>query len=323
MEVESVKNIIVIGASAGGISAVARLVATFKEELDAAIFVVIHLSRQSKSDVILNFIQKETSMTCKLAEDGEVIQNRTIYMAPADNHLMVERDYIRVRKGAYENHWRPAIDVLFRSAALAYNSCVTGIILTGLLDDGTSGMRAIKRSGGKCIIQNPAEAEFSDMPQNVLRNIDVDYSVSIGEMIYILLDLYTQRECLPTTVPDDVRLEATIALRMTSSVDDVMKLGDLSPFTCPDCGGILSKITEGNAVRYRCYTGHAYTEKTLEMEQMKSMEESLWVAIRILEERKNLLNTMASGKSRSQDIGIHIDRLKSLMLEINKNIELN
>jgi len=323
MEDEPVKNIIVIGASAGGISAVARLVATFKKEIDAAIFVVIHLSRQSNSDVILNYIQKQTSLKCQIAADGALIQNRTIYLAPSDYHLMVERDYVRVRKGAYENHWRPAIDVLFRSAALAYNSCATGIILTGLLDDGTSGMRAIKRSGGKCIIQNPAEAEFPDMPQNVLQNVDVDYSVSIEEIIYILIDLHTQQECVPTVVPDDVKLEASIALRMTSDVDDIIKLGDLSPFTCPDCGGILSKITDGKAVRYRCYTGHAYTEKTLELEQIKSMEESLWVAIRVLEERKNLLNTMASGKSRSKDIGMHIDRLKTLLLEIGKNMEIN
>ena len=323
MEIKSVKNIIVIGASAGGIAAVSRLAATFRENLEAAVFVVIHMSRQSKTDVILKFIQKQTSFTCKIAEDGEKIHNGTLYLAPSDYHMMVEPDYIRVRKGAYENHWRPAIDVLFRSAALAYNACVTGIVLTGLLDDGTSGMRAIKRSGGKCMVQSPSEAEFPDMPENVLQNVDVDYNVSIEEMTYILLDLYSTEECKPTPVPDDVKLEASIALRMSSSADDIIELGELTPFTCPDCGGTLAKIVEGNVVRYRCYTGHAFTEKTLELEQVKSMEESLWVAIRILEERKNLLNTMASGKSRSQDIGMHIERLKSLMLEIGKNAEIN
>jgi two-component system chemotaxis response regulator CheB len=323
MELESVKNIIVIGASAGGIAAVSRLAATFKTDLDAAIFVVIHMSRQSQSDVILKFIQKQTSFRCKIAEDGERMESRTIYLAPSDFHMMVERDYVRVRKGAYENHWRPAIDVLFRSAAFAYNACVTGIVLTGLLDDGTSGMRAIKRSGGKCMVQSPQEAEFPDMPENVLHNVDVDYIVSIEEMTYILLDLYSQEECKQIPVPEDVKLEASIALRMTSSVDDIIKLGDFTPFTCPDCGGTLARIVEGDLVRYRCYTGHAYTAKTLEMEQVKSLEESLWVAIRILEERRNLLNTMASGKSRSRDLGIHIERLKSLMLEIGKNAELN
>jgi two-component system chemotaxis response regulator CheB len=323
MELESVKNIIVIGASAGGIAAVSRLAATFKPDLDAAVFVVIHMSRESKSDVILKFIQKQTSFKCKIADDNERIESRTIYLAPSDYHMMVERDYVRVKRGAYENHWRPAIDVLFRSAALAYNACATGIVLTGLLDDGTSGMRAIKRSGGKCLVQNPVEAEFPDMPENVLQNVDVDYSVTIEEMTYILLDLYAQEECKPTAVPEDVKIEASIALRMSSSVNDLVKLGDLSPFTCPDCGGTLARIVEGDLVRYRCYTGHAYTAKTLEMEQVKSLEESLWVAVRILEERKNLLNTMASGKSRSQDLAMHIERLKSLMLEIGKNTELN
>ena len=323
MELDSVKNIIVIGASAGGIAAVSRLAETFKAELNAAVFVVIHMSRKSKSEVILKFIQKQTIFKCKIAEDGEKIAQGTIYLAPADFHMMIVRDCIRVRKGAYENHWRPAIDVLFRSAALAYNSCVTGIVLTGLLDDGTSGMQAIKKSGGKCMVQNPAEAEFADMPQNVLQNVEVDYSVSIEEMTYILLDLYAQEECKPTAVPEDIKLETSIALRMTSSADDIVRLGELTPFTCPDCGGTLARIMEGNLVRYRCYTGHAFTEKALELEQIKGMEESLWVAIRILEERKNLLNTMASGKSRSRDIGMHIERLKSLMLEIGKNTEKN
>jgi two-component system chemotaxis response regulator CheB len=323
MELDSVKNIIVIGASAGGIAAVARLAATFKTDLDAAVFVVIHLARLSKSDVILRFIQKQTFLKCKIAEEGERMENATIYLAPSDYHMMVERNCIRVRKGAYENHWRPAIDVLFRSAALAYNSCVTGIILSGLSDDGTSGMLAIKRSGGKCMVQNPDEAEFPDMAQNVLQHVEVDYMVSIDEMIYILVDLYAQDACIPAIVPDDIKLETSIALQMTSSFDDLVKLGELTPFTCPDCGGILVKITDGNFVRYRCYTGHAFTMKSLESRQITAVEESLWVAIRIMEERKNLLYALISGNARAQDIGIHIERLKSLLLEIGKNTEIN
>ncbi|MBG6233463.1 two-component system chemotaxis response regulator CheB [Pedobacter sp. CAN_A7] len=323
MKAETVKNIIVIGASAGGIAAVSRLASTFKSDLDAAIFVVIHLSPLSKSDVILNFIQKQTFLKCKIAKEGERMELGTIYLAPTDYHMMVERNYIRVRKGGYENHWRPAIDVLFRSAALAYNSCVTGIILSGLLDDGTSGMLAIKRCGGKCMVQNPDEAEFPDMAQNVLQQVEVDYNVSIDEMIYILLDLYAQGACVPAPVPDDIKLETSIALQMTSSFDDLVKLGDLTPFTCPDCGGILAKITDGSFIRYRCYTGHAFTLKSLELKQIKAVEESLWVAIRIMEERKNLLNKMASGSSRSQEIDIQIDRLKLLLLEVGKNTEIN
>lgn len=315
---EEVKNIIVIGASAGGISAMSRLAATFTTELDAAIFVVIHISRISKPDVIVNFIQKDTVLDCKLADDGEMIENNTIYFCRADHHMILEKGKIHIKKGAKENHYRPAIDVLFRSAAVAYGNCTVGIILTGLLDDGTSGMLAIKRSDGICIVQAPEEAEFSDMPLNVMRNVEVDYSASIDEVIYILLDIFFSRQCLPNFVSEEVRLEAQIAMRMSSSVDDLLRLGTLTAFTCPDCGGTLAQIVEGDMVRFRCYTGHAFTDKSLEIEQAEKSEESLWVAIRLMEERKNLLSSLSEEDSRVQQLGLHIERLKKMMIEIGK-----
>jgi len=331
MERETVKNIITIGTSAGGISAVSRLVSTFYEDLDAAVFIVIHVSRDAMTNVILNTIQKKTSLKCIVPADQQRIENRTIYLAPADHHLLLEKGTIRVTKGAYENHWRPSIDVLFRSAAAAYDSCVTGIILTGLLDDGTSGMYAIKRSGGLCMIQEPSEADFPDMPNNVLHNMEVDYRVSIDEMGPILSDLFSRAPCEHTPVPDDVKLEAEIAKRMSSSVEDLKKLGEISPLTCPDCGGILVKV-EGDALpRYRCYTGHTFTEKALENEQLKGIEDSLWVAIRMLEERKNLLRAMKnyepvdsgiaeqSRKQRAEEIQLHVDRLKVMLMDLGEH----
>jgi len=329
MKSETIKNIITIGTSAGGISAVSRLVSTFHEDLDAAVFIVIHVSRNSMTDVILNTIQKKTLLKCVLPEDQDLIQNRTIYLAPADRHMLLERGTIRITKGAYENHWRPSIDVLFRSAAAAYNGCVTGIVLTGLLDDGTSGMYAIKRSGGRCMVQEPAEADFPDMPNNVLGNMEVDYKVSIDEMGHILTDLFSRSSCEETVVPDDVLLEAEIAKRMSSSVEDLKKLGEITTLTCPDCGGVLARVAEDIVPRYRCYTGHTFTEKSLEDEQVKGIEDSLWVAIRMLEERKNLLRTMTGnlsdppgnqtdqpGKRRSEEIQVHIDRLKMMLMDL-------
>jgi two-component system chemotaxis response regulator CheB len=329
MKSENLKNIITIGTSAGGISAVSRLVSTFHEDLDAAVFIVIHVSRDSMVDVILGIIQKNTLLNCVIPEDQDLIENRTIYLAPSDHHMMLERGTIRITKGAYENHWRPSIDVLFRSAAAAYNACVTGIILTGLLDDGTSGMYAIKRSGGRCMIQEPAEADFPDMPTNVLNNMDVDYRVSIDEMGHILSDLFSRSACEETAVPDDVRLEAEIAMRMSSNLEDLKQLGELTSLTCPDCGGVLARVSEDAIPRYRCYTGHTFTEKSLEDEQIKGIEDSLWVAIRMLEERKNLLQTIAgnqhgrsngmaeyTGKQRTEEIQLHVDRLKMMLMDL-------
>lgn len=321
-----VKNIITIGASAGGIAAVCKLIAGFNQKIKAAVFIVIHVSRNSLVEVILNQIQKQTSVKCIIPDDGDSIQNYTIYLAPSDHHMMIENGKIIVKKGAFENHWRPSIDVLFRSAAAAYGACVTGIILTGLLDDGTSGMSAIKRSGGICIVQDPAEADFPDMPENVLQNMSVDYKVSINDMGYILSDLFSRSECEISDVPKDVKLEAEITLRMSSDVQELDKLGPLTPFTCPDCGGPLVKVENDQVSRYRCYTGHSFTEKSLENEQVKGLENSLWVAIRMMEERRNLLGTMNSYKESSRDeraeqIKIHIDRLKNMLLDLGKNTE--
>ena len=332
MENKELKNIITIGASAGGISAVSRLVATFQQDMDAAVFIVIHVSVNSASDVILQAIQKKTSWKCIVPEDQEKIKNGTIYLAPSDHHMMVEKGTISITKGAFENHWRPSIDVLFRSAAASYNSCVTGIILTGLLDDGTSGMYAIKRCGGLCMIQDPEEAEFPDMPNNVLHTMEVDYKVSIDEIGYILSDLFSRRLCVKKEVPADIQLEADIARRMSSSIDDLMKLGDMTAMTCPDCGGLLVEVVNDMIKRYRCYTGHTFTEKTLEEQQTKNIEESLWVAIRMMEERRNLLLNMnknlgATSTRLSQNpkfehaetMKLHIDRLKAMLMTVGGN----
>jgi len=316
-----IKNIITIGASAGGIRAVSRLCASFDQELDAAVFVVIHLARNSTTEVVLRQIQKSSKLICRIPQHGEAIKNGHIYLAPPDYHMMLEKERILIQKGAHENHWRPSIDVLFRTAAAAYDSCVTGVILTGMLDDGTSGMLAIKRSGGRCMIQDPAEAEYPDMPNNVLRNVAVDHQASLEELGYILSDLFSRGECKRSQVPEDVSLEAGITLRMASSTEELEQLGALTHFTCPDCGGSLVKIAAEQSVRYRCYTGHSFTEKVLANEQNKALEDSLWTAIRMMEERKNLLNNMSDfydpGKTeRSEQLNVHIERLKGMLQEI-------
>lgn len=332
MKLQSVKNIIAIGASAGGINAVSRLVAAFHDDLDAAVFIVIHTAKHSVTGVILAAIQKNTLLKCVIPTDQQSIENRTIYLAPADHHMLLERGTIRITRGAYENHWRPSIDVMLRSAAVAYNSCVTGIILTGLLDDGVSGMHAIKRSGGLCMIQEPTEADFPDMPNNVLHNIEVDYVVPVDEMGHILTDLLSRTDCVESEVPEEVLLEAKIANRMSSEPTDLLQLGDMTQLTCPDCGGTLVRIGHDAVPRYRCYTGHTFTEKALEQEQLKGIEDSLWVAIRMLEERKNLLATAyrqhvekdgnadaSYKKQRADQMEMHVNRLKVMLTDVGES----
>jgi len=327
MDTQEVNNIVVVGTSAGGFAALSRLMGSLPKQLNAAMFIVIHVGRSSMNEVILKHLQNNTSLNCKVAEDGEYIKNNTIYLAQADHHLLVERNKVVVQRGAYENHWRPAIDVLFRSAAAAYDSCVTGIILTGLLDDGTSGMSAIQRSGGVCVVQEPSDAEFPDMPNNVINNITVDQILPIEEIGQFITRRYTNHICVPFDVPEDVKLEAEITKRRSTDPEKLTVLGDPTMLTCPDCGGTLRKVEQESITRYRCYTGHTFTEKILEEQQRKSLEDSLWVAIRMMEERRNLLNNLSSGYTngddivqskvrRSDDIKTHIDRLKSMLMDM-------
>lgn len=326
-----VKKIIVIGASAGGFDAVTELISAFPADMEAAVFVVLHLSKTSAGKIILQHLQKYSAFTCTMPANNEAIKCGHLYLAPPDCHMMIKKDSIVIHNGPQENRWRPSIDVLFRSAAASYGSHTIGIILTGMLDDGTSGMSAIKRSGGICIVQEPREALFPDMPASVLNEVEVDYRVPIADMAYIIKDDLAKPEAPMLPIPADVKLEAEITERMASGMDDLKKLGEHSDFSCPDCGGGLWKISKDGTHRYRCFTGHVYTEKILSEKQKEELEESIWVSIRILEERKNLLGIMAQHeevaghvkqsaetKKRSEEVKIHIKRLKSILKDVSE-----
>lgn len=218
-----IKNVILIGASAGGFNAIIQLVKKIPANIPAAIFVIMHLGKQSMPEVIVQQLEKVTRFTCSIPTNGIKIKAGHLYLAPKDSHMLVTRGVIHITKGPHENRWRPSIDVLFRSAAAAYDSKVIGIVLSGMMDDGTSGMSAIKRSGGICIVQEPLEAEFPDMPRNVLNKVDVDYQVSVNDMGYILDDLSAKPEGPAHAIPEDIQLEGRIAQRMISTVNELKK----------------------------------------------------------------------------------------------------
>jgi len=324
MENQKVKNIITIGASAGGLKAVSTLLSSISKELNAAIFIVIHLGKSALIETVINMLNKDSLMQVKIPEDGEIIQSGKVYLAPVDEHMIIERGKIKIAKGAAENHWRPSIDVLFRTAAAAYDSCVTGIILSGLLDDGTSGMSAIKTAGGTCIVQEPGEAEFPEMPQNVINNIEVDYRVSIADIGYILSDIYSRGECIPSDVPAQIKLEAEISTRISSQYEQTKQLGEATAFTCPDCGGILTEIDEQGNKRYRCFTGHTFSPRLFEEVLTDKIEETLWVAIRMMEERRNFISGMEQSfpatsliskerLKKASGLKVHIERMKEIL----------
>ncbi|EOR92950.1 Chemotaxis response regulator protein-glutamate methylesterase CheB [Arcticibacter svalbardensis MN12-7] len=328
---DSIKNIIVIGASAGGFKAIINLVSKIPSHLPTAVFVVLHLSKESMVEVLQHHMEKYTSLKCCVPQDMEVIKRGYVYIAPTDRHMLLKKGLIRITKGPHENRWRPSIDVLFRSAAVSYNSHVVGIVLTGMLYDGTAGMSAIKRSGGITIVQEPSEAEFPDMPTSVINNVPVDYRVHIGDIGYILDDIFS-KSIHNKQIPEDVLIEAEITEKMVSSIDALEKIAQQSIYACPQCGGGLWKINNDPTHRYRCHTGHTFNEKVLLESQAESVEESIWVSVRMLEERKKLLRTIAEHDHESGDteletintaradmIETHITRLKLAVVALHSD----
>ena len=326
------QHIIVIGTSAGGLSALNELVSQLKADWDAAYFIVLHLSRKGISDFLVHQLQQYTSLPCQLGTDDQLIKKGHIYIAIPNFHLLIKQGRVKLGHGPTENRWRPSIDVLFRSAAAAYDSHVTGIILTGLLDDGTSGMWAIKRTGGTLIVQDPNEAEYPDMPLSVLNRMEADHCISLSEMGSVLDKIIHTKEFLSDPIPADILAEAEIAERMISGIDVVQPLGNNSVYTCPDCGGVLFNVKNGKIDRYRCHTGHTYSEKDLEVKQAENLEAALWVALRMMEERKNLIKkleeqTRGRGfsrfandyKEKHEELQFHIDKIKELLFITQKD----
>lgn len=321
------KFIVVVGTSAGGMNALIELVSQLTENIDAAFFIVMHLSRTSISDFLVHQLQPHTLLKCAVAKEDTAIEKGHIYIAAPNQHLLVKKDKIILGRGPEENRWRPSIDVLFRSAAAAYSTRVIGVVLTGSLDDGTTGMLAIKRSGGACIVQDPNEAEYPDMPLSVLNNMEVDYCIPLHQMGETIFEI-TKLNPEEIAAPQDVIIESEIAERVVVDYENVKRLGVKSIYACPDCGGGLWNISEQNGQpdRYRCHIGHSYSEKDLVVKQGEILESTLWTALRIMEERRNLLKKMeddnnkkglskmaASYQEKGADIQFHVDKMKEIL----------
>lgn len=318
-----VSQILVIGTSAGGLSALKNLISQLPKDFPLPIFVVRHVSPDATGNVVLNELNKLNTIKCLHAKSGSTIKSAHLYLSPSDHHLLIgENLKMLVTKGAHENRSRPAIDPLFRSAAVSFGTGVIGILLTGYLDDGTAGMKAIQRCGGICIVQDPKDAEYPEMPWNALNNVDVDYCIPISEMGKTIDKIIAMKVKVRKPVPEDILIEARIAERVLSDLPSVNKLGEQVPFNCPGCGGVLWQVGEHTDMRFRCHTGHSYTAAYLLAEQTNKIEETMWTALRMFEERKNLLIQMAAGQTgvtsentyeRAKISQVHIDRIRAIL----------
>ena len=311
--------------------ALVQLVAQLPATLPAAVLVVQHFAPDSDGQHLVNRLARHTDLSCYLATDGMALEDGSLYLAPPDRHLLVknhEQPYLLVTKGPRENNFRPAVDALFRSAAVVYGPAVVGVVLTGMLHDGTAGLEFIKRCGGVAVVQDPNEAEFPSMPETALRNVAIDHVMGLAGMGPLLEELVSG--AVPddddVVIPEDLKQEAAIAERVMGSTEDVEKIGRMVPLTCPDCGGNLWEVTHGKVLRYRCHTGHSFTGDVLLQDSQHHLEETLWVALRMMEERKNLLTSMASRgeialalqqTERIEELKKHVNRLREFLLNGN------
>lgn len=296
-------DIIVVGASAGGVELLVKLVSALPANLPAAVFVVLHIPAQNPSILpkilnrAINKQQADVALQAVHPDDGDRIELGKIYIAPPDQHLLVKNGYIRLARGPRENNHRPAVDPLFRTAARAYGQRVVALILSGSLDDGTAGLLAVKQCGGVAVVQHPEDALYPGMPRSAIENVQVDYILPAAEIAALLVELADQ-PIEPTGVEvmssdRHIDIEADMAELEPAAVQQMERPGKPSVFGCPDCGGVLWELQDEDVVRFRCRTGHAYSVGALLAQQTEAQEEALWNALRALEEKATLSERLA------------------------------
>lgn len=298
-----VRDTVVIGTSAGGVEALKRLLAVFPADFPASIFVTIHLAANAER-VLAEILDRSTPLSVHFAEHGQQPRLGCVYLAPPDRHLVLADDHLALIRGPLENRARPAIDPLFRSAAVRRRSRVIGAVLTGHLDDGSAGLLAVKRCGGLAFVQHPEDALVDSMPRNAANALGalLDGAFPLEELGRRIAHLAGTPASPPSEVPPDIALENDISERLGTQDERLTKIGKLVALTCPECAGPLVEVTDPAIHRYRCFTGHAFSADALLADQEDRVERALWAAVRSLEERRNTLLTLArTSRTASRD----------------------
>jgi two-component system chemotaxis response regulator CheB len=292
-------DIVVIGASAGGVEAISTVVRDLPRDLRAAVFVVLHVSRgRSALPEILSRVGRLPAIHPR---DGDQIRYAQVHIAPPDHHMVIDRTTVRIVHGPSENGVRPSIDPLFRSAARTYGPRVIGVVLTGALDDGTAGLAAVKEAGGIAIVQDPDESFASSMPRSAMAFVDVDHVLPLREIAPLLTTLTleeTHTRTRAANTPHVEPLEPDLGPQPIA-IDEADRPGRLSVFSCPECHGSLWESNESGILRFRCRVGHVYSPDSMLAAQTDSVDRALWAALRALEERAALTRRLSErAKSR-------------------------
>jgi two-component system chemotaxis response regulator CheB len=307
------RDIIVIGASAGGLDAVRTLMQNLPQKLSASLFVVIHTSPEGPG-LLASILDRVGTLRVVSAQDGARIERGVVYVAPPDVHLIFRDQHIKLSRGPREHHFRPAIDPLFRSAAEHYGNRVIGVVLTGNMADGTHGLMVIKQAGGIAIVQDPEEATVPMMPISAIEHVDVDYILPTKEIGGLIAGLvmgaeprgirssreWKRNEDLESPRPEELHADG---------IRSEMENGSPAPLTCPDCGGTLWEFDNGELLRYRCHVGHGFTAESLYNGQRDKIEDTLWSALRAIDEAVELRKRMAE-RARARNLHSILPRLE-------------
>lgn len=318
-------RIFLIGASAGGRNAVEKVLKSISPKINASFLVVVH----SSFDMISSFseyLNRKIQLEVLASKENMNIEKGKVYVAVPNQHMVIHEGRLRNSNGPRENLFRPSVDVLFRSAAVAFGNRCAGILLSGRLNDGTVGLEAIKRCGGKTIIQEPKSAEFSGMALSAQKFVEIDHTLKLEEIGGLIEELTEKPLPQEVEIPYTIKRESEIATKIKSQVNTEDFLGEKVALSCASCGGPLWKIKDTGIERYRCHVGHSFSQESLLLAQNENLEETLWVCLRTLEEKKVLMLNMAdSFKSKGSDqisrsysdkikeVDEHINRLRELM----------
>jgi two-component system chemotaxis response regulator CheB len=230
----------------GGVEALKRLLGHLPPDLPASLFIVLHTA-DHEPGLIAQVRGRTSCLPVVTTEEGQAFASGHVYVAPPDRHLIVGHDHVHVRRGPREHGARPAIDPLFRSAAVNCTTRVIGVLLTGLLNDGTSGLQAIKRCGGVAIVQDPSDAAYAEMPRSAIRHVAIDHVLPLEDIPGGLVELVREPAPPAGEIPEEIRVEALIAAQEIGEMEQMTRSRTISPITCPECHGSIARDRQRQA----------------------------------------------------------------------------
>src|SRR5215471_512613 len=309
------RNIIVVGTSAGGVEALCALSKHLPNDLDASIFVVMHIGSET---MLAQILSRCGNLPAVVAKDGKRYEQGRIYCAPPHCHLSIKDHTTVLTRGPRENGHRPAIDVLFRSAARTHRSKVVGVVLSGGREDGSAGLYAIKARGGVAIVQDPAEATTPNMPQNALDMVDVDFCLPVRQIADVLVQLAKGKA---TNITESSNGGLSMEDQASADHPTSEPPGDQIPLACPECNGPLYELKDGELAQFECFVGHRFSPESLGEEHAEALERALWTAIRKLKERVVLHQRLLEQKRNKGEHEL-FKRLEESVATARKDIKL-